>query len=611
MRRLSFALAIIGTIFFSGCAFNQMVKMAKDQDLTVTPNPLELHGNSVDFELSATLPVKMLKKNLVYALDVRYEYGGETYEFERVEFVANEFPDRDTNQPRMVKEYSMPYSPGMEDGNLVVQGFVIDPRKNREEQATPPMPIAPGLVTTPWLAQETHYAAFVNYEYKDDEVEGWTPREELEPVHVDFYFPQGVDRLLLNFSVEGKDDNREKQRFLSAFIAEKNVTRSVTITGSHSPEGPERVNTDLAKDRPARVESLYSEMMDRYDYKGMAEDIEFIIKPVIRSWDPFKEMFNDYDKISSSEKQQWLDIINGAGTFEEKEDRLHDLDSYQKVFDDIYPDLRFAKTEILKVKDKKTDAEIAVLAKMIVDGEAPADTLIYGEMAYAAHLTPALAEKEAIYLAATKQYPHFASHNNLGAVYLAMAIEDVKANRDPADNLEKAVTQFEISIRNRDTNPWAHGNLGVAYMMQGKTDQSYEELASTMDMNPPMKHAQGFNAVKGVIEIKMSMYDDAVQTFSNVNENADNLFNRGLAYLLKEELDAASNNFDEVIDEEDDYALAHYGNAIVAARQGDAEAMASSLRDAVAADPSLKEKALNDLEFIQYQETETFRNALQ
>ena len=64
MRRLSFALAIIGTIFFSGCALNQMVKMAKDQDLKVTPNPLELHGNTVDVEVSATLPVKMLKKNL-------------------------------------------------------------------------------------------------------------------------------------------------------------------------------------------------------------------------------------------------------------------------------------------------------------------------------------------------------------------------------------------------------------------------------------------------------------------------------------------------------------------------------------------------------------------
>ena len=151
MRRLSFALAIIGTIFFSGCALNQMVKMAKDQDLKVTPNPLELHGNTVDVEVSATLPVKMLKKNLVYALDARYEYEGQSYDLERIEFVANDFPDRDTNQPRVVKNYSFEYAPGMEDGNLVVQGYAIDPRKNKEVEATPGMPIAPGLITTSWL----------------------------------------------------------------------------------------------------------------------------------------------------------------------------------------------------------------------------------------------------------------------------------------------------------------------------------------------------------------------------------------------------------------------------------------------------------------------------
>ncbi len=611
MRRLSFALAIFGTIFFSGCALNQMVKMAKDQDLKVTPNPLELHGGSVDFEISATLPVKMLKKNLVYAIDARYEYEGQSYDLERIEFVANEIPDRDTNQPRMVEDFTMPYAPGMEDGNLTIQGFAIDPRKNKEVQATPPMPIAPGLITTPWLVQDSHYAAFVNYEYKDDEVEGWTPREELEPVNVNFYFPQGIDQLRPNFNVEGEETNREKQRFLSAFIAEKNVTRTVSITGSHSPEGTERVNTDLAKNRPARVETYYNSMMDRYDYKGMADSIKFIIKPIIRNWDEFKKMLNNYDKISSSEKQEILNIVNGSGSFEDKEDRLHGLSSYDKIFDDIYPDLRFAKTEILKVKEKKTDAEIAVLAKMIVEGKAPADTLIYGEMAYAAYLTPSLSEKEAIYKVATKQYPHFASHNNLGAVYLAMAIEDVKAGNDPAANLDKAVTQFEISIRSRDNNAHAHGNLGVAYMMQDKVDQGYEELAKALDMNPPLKHGQGFNSVKGVVEVKKGMYDDAVQSLSNVDENPDNLFNRGLAYLLKKEYDAASNNFDEATEKDSDYALAYYGNAVAAARKGNASDVASNLKSAVDADPTLKEKAMKDLEFVTFVDSEAFRNALQ
>ena len=222
-----------------------------------------------------------------------------------------------------------------------------------------------------------------------------------------------------------------------------------------------------------------------------------------------------------------------------------------------------------------------------------------------------MAEKEAIYKVATKQYPHFASHNNLGAVYLAMSIEDVKAGRDASGNLDKAITQFEISIRSRDTNAHAHGNLGVAYMMQGKVDQGYDEITKALEMNPPVKHAQGFSGVKGVVEIRKGMYDDAVRTLSNVEESPDNLFNRGLAYLLKQEYDAATNNFDEVIDKESDYALAHYGNAIAAARKNDAGDLATNLKKAVDADPTLKEKAMGDLEFVKYVDTDGFRSALQ
>jgi tetratricopeptide (TPR) repeat protein len=343
----------------------------------------------------------------------------------------------------------------------------------------------------------------------------------------------------------------------------------------------------------------------------MADSIRFIIKPIIRSWDGFKNLLNDYDKISAAEKQEILNIINGSGSFEEKEDALHKFSTYRAVFRDIYPQLRYAKTEILKVMDKKTDAEIAVLAKMIVDGRAPADTLVYGEMAYAAHLTPSLSEKEAIYKVATKQYPHFASHNNLGAVYLAMAIEDAKADRDATSNLEKAVTQFEIAIRNRDNNAWAHGNLGVAYMMQGNADQGYDEITKAMQMNPPSNHAQGFNSVKGVIEVKKGMYSEAVSSLSSVEESPTNLFNRGLAYLLNNEYDAATNNFEDAIDKDSDFAMAYYGNAIAAAKRNNVNDMTSSLKNAVNADPDLKQKAMDDLAFIQYVDTDSFRSALQ
>ncbi len=510
----------------------------------------------------------------------------------------------------MVKNYTFEYAPGMEDGNLVIQGYAIDQKKNKEVEATPPMPIAPGLITTPWLVEDVFYAAIVRYDYSDDEVEGFTPDEELEPVNVNFFFDQGRSNLRATLNTDG-ESNRDKQRFLSAFIAEKNVTRTVTVTGTHSPEGTERVNSALASDRAKRIEDYYQKQMQRYDYKGMADSINFIIKPIVDDWTGFKMALNDYDKISASEKQEVLNVVNGSGSFEDKEKRLQKLASYKKILADVYPGLRSARTEILKVKDKKSDAEIAILAKMIVEGKAPVDTLTYGELAYAAHLTPSLDEKEAIYLVATKQYPNFASHNNLGVIFLVRAIEDALVGNDPTSDLEEAIIQFEISIKSRETNPYAHGNLGVVLYMMGMVEQGYGEIVTALEMNPPVKHAKGFSSVKGVIEIELGRYDDAVQSLSSVEESSINLFNRGLAYLLKKEYDAATNNFDEALEANSDNAIAYYGKAIIAARTGNAADIATNLSAAVAEDADLKEAALEDLEFIKFADTDAFRSALQ
>jgi hypothetical protein len=61
--------SIVGGIaLLSACSYNQMVKMAQDQEITVNPSPLELHGDSVKFEVNAALPLNMLKKKqIVYA----------------------------------------------------------------------------------------------------------------------------------------------------------------------------------------------------------------------------------------------------------------------------------------------------------------------------------------------------------------------------------------------------------------------------------------------------------------------------------------------------------------------------------------------------------------
>ena len=153
-----------------------------------------------------------------------------------------------------------------------------------------------------------------------------------------------------------------------AFLAEKNVTRTVTITGTHSPEGAERINSSLSQNRAEAIQKYYDAQMRKYDYQDMADEINFILKPVVEDWSEFQEYMADYDGISDEDKAQMMNIINGSGTFEEKEDALHKVPSYNKVFRDIYPKLRTAKTEVLTVMDKKTDAEIAALSRQLVAG---------------------------------------------------------------------------------------------------------------------------------------------------------------------------------------------------------------------------------------------------
>ena len=101
---------------------------------------------------------------------------------------------------------------------------------------------------------------------------------------------------------------------------------------------------------------------------------------------------------------------------------MKSLSTYRKVFRDVYPKLRTAKTEILVVKDKKTDAEMSVLSKQVTQNSVSADTLSFEEMMYSATLTPSLDEKAAI-MNRYKERFKLDAHNNVARV-LAQALEN-------------------------------------------------------------------------------------------------------------------------------------------------------------------------------------------
>ncbi|MDN4164413.1 tetratricopeptide repeat protein [Cytophagales bacterium LB-30] len=593
MKKLAYAIVLIGTITFSGCALQKMIKTGKNQQVTAVPSPLELHGDSVKFDITAVLPVKTLKKGKVYTITPTYEYGEQVQELDGVVFEADKFPNAATEQPQMTKKQSFKYEPAMASGDLMIKAVASDPRNGKSKESEK-VKLTDGIITTSTMVKEVYYAAYADH--------GYNNKEELVPTNVEFFFEQG--RSVLRTSEKSSDRGKS----FTAFVADKNVTRTVTITGTHSPEGTERINSGLSEDRATAIETYYRQMMKKYDYKGLADSIKFILKPVVEDWSGFKAALNEYTNISAADKDAMLQIVNGSGSFEEKEKQLQKFSSYKSIFKDIYPKLRTAKTEILSVKDKKSDAEISVLAKQIAESKVSSDTLSVEELLYSATLTPSLKEKEAIYTAATKKDQSAAAHNNLGAVYIEMAME-AESDEDMKKYVDMAVAQLELSVKIKETAE-AATNLGVAYLMQGNAAKAAASLQKAISLNPASEVSRGLNGVLGAIQIRMAQYGPAVSSLSKAEESADNLFNKGLAQLLSKDFQNARTSFIEATEKDAKYAAGFYGAAIASARLKDENSVVSNLSKAVAIDPSLKEKALNDLEFANFSGSEAFRNAL-
>ena len=581
MRKVLNAVILLAVLTLSGCSLTKMAKLAQDQQLNVDPNPLELHGDSVKFKMSATLPVKMLPKGKEYVANVVYKYGDQELPLESITFKAEDYPESNETPPTASESFSFAYQPEMKSGQVIVKGVARDPQKDKEEAAEP-VPAAPGIITTSQLVEPVYYAAYAEH--------GYNNQEELVPTKVDFFFDQGRS----NLKYSERRSKRGKE--FEAFIAEKNVTRTVTITGTHSPEGTERINSKLSEDRATVIEKYYRQQMDKYDYKGAADSIKFILKPIVDDWNGLKTALADYDGVSADQKSEILNIVNGPGEFEAKEKALQKLGSYKKMFKDLYPGLRSAKTEILTVKDKKTDAEISVLAKEIVAGTASKDTLSSEELLYAATLTPDLKEKEGIYKAAVAKDDSWNAHANLGAVYVAMAQEDPSKAAEYAGMAE---TQIDIA-NNKQESAAAYTSEASVYAIQGNLAKAKDAASKAASLSPDNDTNEGLKGVQGYLAIRTADYSSAVSALSGSKQTAENAFNKGLAYLLNKDYDNALSSFGDAISMKKDYADAYYASAVAEARKGNADKVIENLKEAINLNADLKSEAINDLEFQSY-----------
>lgn len=587
------ALLLAGALTFQGCSLKQMIKLSKDQKLIVTPSPIEAHADSVKFDLSAALPVKMLKKNKVYTVNTFYKYGEQKIELGKIEFKATDYPNAKTQAPQVSKKFSFAYAPNIGNGDVVVVGTASNAALTKSK-STLELPVAKGIITTSRLVKDVYFISYADH--------GYNNKEELIPHNIEFYFEQGSSKLRV------KESGGAKGKYIDSFVAKKNITKTVVVIGEHSPEGREIKNAKLSEERAKAIEKFYKSRLKKFSKKGEVDSIAFVTKGIVQDWASLKNTLDTTDILTPEEEAGIIQLTTGPGTFEEKEKSIEKLPSFKKLFTKVYPLLRTAKTEILTIKPKKTDGEILTLAKGISTGSVSQDTLKDDELSYAATLTTDLKEKESIYIAATKKNDSWASHNNLGAVYL----ENAAKSKDKADKVkfaEQAETQFNLSLKGKD-NAEAHANLALVHLIRGARVLGIQEAGKAAQASTSDAVKKAAFGTKGVLEIKDAQYDAAVQSLAKSNETSDIQYDLALANLLNKNFAAAKSGFETVKTAAPNDAWAAYAAAVTASRLKDAASVNANLKKAVQLDNSLADKAKNDLEFLEYWNSDDFKNAL-
>ena len=586
-------LFIFSFLMFTACnPLKKMIELSKQQQVNVNPNPISLEGSTVSFDVQTTLPKGMLPKGTSYTLN--FEFDGN--DVGSVEFKASDYPNSSSSTSSSTQTLSVPYdgeTMGGAPGKLTVVGTakVVATGKSLD---TDESDVADGVNNTITLT-------FANMTPLPKAYPGYTDAEETETTSVDFYFNQGSAYLR---GSERKSDRGEK---FSAFLAEKNITKGVNIVGAHSPEGSTKINESLASRRSAAIEKFYRAEMDKYDYKDEADQVGFTLVPVVENWDALRDAVKSTEVISSSDKSQIMAIVNGGGSFVDKEKSLSKLSSYKTLMKEVYPDLRNARTEVITVIEKKPNNEILAIAQNIVSGEASSDALSHGELLFAGTLTPDLKEKAAIYGSAVQWGGTWQAHNDFGSVHIQLARQEEMGSEAQNKLLEAAKTQLDIS-NTKNENAEAHLNLAAIAAMQYDWNLANEHINKAGDLN--LDHsANAYNMAKGTILIPLGDYENALNHLNKVNENGWAKWRKSIIQLMSSNLSEAKKEISDLkkmIADNDgtENGYPDYVNAIISAREGDANGVETNLKAALSKseNDSLKERLMNDVEFMNFQD---------
>jgi tetratricopeptide (TPR) repeat protein len=591
LHKKVFVLTLIVAVVFS-CS----PKMSPYADLLdnvqAKPEALQLHRDSIRFQLTGAIPLKYLKEDVKVVLYPEYVYGegalrlGETVPFDGA-YVKS------FNSVRVEDKYIFPYLPGMDAGTLLLKAtverkgklYTVDPKQigvglntlpmlTRMGQITPDEPIPSiGLYATSGeinqnLEQISAYTVF--FKLGSDVLES----EQLAPGLVDFFSTTpGV------------------------------AIKQITVTGLVSPESGEIGQNTLAL---KRAEKVKSQLLRQY---RLGSDL-IQVQTRRNDWFDFRVLLGEYEGINEQQKEAYYRIIMNGNEYQSQLRELQKLNTFSTVSRALFPKLR-AGIVTITLDNAAIDqpALAASIFKMINEG-APLTGTSPQQLEFAGVAAKRLQEKEAIFQYMVQQYGTENSLNNLGVVYLNQAHREL-GNRERNILISKAIATIQQANRVRTTAVAFH-NLGQAYILRGDYFDAYVAIseASALEKEENNEFIRFNEGLRGALDIVNGDYKLATIRLNRAPATPHNLFNKGLAYFMSEDYANALTAFEESVQVNRDFGYGFYGLALVAAVTKDRDALLENLGKAINRSEYLRERAVSELLFKEFHEDKEFRNVL-
>jgi tetratricopeptide (TPR) repeat protein len=560
-RTLSASLTV--AVVLTGCnGLGKMIKKQKDINYSASPNPIEMHGDSIQFSVNGKFNPKLFSKKVTMTITPVVKYNGGEKALKPVVLVG----DKATGSGQKISfdkggtfSYTSDkfvYEPAMKVAKVELRA---EGQVKKKIKKFNPVEIADGTIITPLLVRNDEKGI-----YGKDAFVKVTPVNQT--AHIYYVINQS--------NVRPAEMKSEEVKNVLTFI-NTNINSSwyefkgINVNAYASPDGETDKNEHLAMDRAKSGSAAFMGEFKKNknkENKFGKEKEQYQIGTTKEDWEGFKSLM---EASTMADKDLILRVLTMYSDPNQRRTEIKNLSkTYKELAEKVLPKLRRSEIMINVDKKSRTDEMISALAT------SHPDSLSVEELLYGATLTNDINTKVQIYTAAEKQYASdWRTSNNLGVALLTQ------------NKVAEAGEAFKRADAANANNPIIANNLGTIQSKNGNRVAAMDLYNKANGAGPEV----GYN--KGIIQIRDGKYSDAVSSFGDSKS-----FNKALAQLLAG--NAAEVNATIDAGNEKDMAISYYLKAVAAARKSNTSEVISNLKTAIEKDGTLKAAAKDDAEFI-------------